>query len=142
MYDRNQINLAKITETRIIIKDTLGLDSLKLYYFENGNLYKRVPYKNGKINGYYEEYYYNGQLKARERRIDNYVEDGYCYYYAIDGSIVVEGKYKNGKQVGKWIHYVFREPFKIRYYNKKGELKKVKEWSYKKKLMVKSLRLE
>lgn len=120
----------KIKETsRVIVKDTLGLDSLLLVYYKNGQLYSREPYKNGKLCGYYEEYYSNGQLRFREyRKIGGIPEDCYFYCYDIDGSILQEGKIKNGVQVGVWIHYTFRAPFKQYIYSNNGKLKKIKTW--------------
>jgi len=83
-----------------VIKDTLKLDSLVLGFYENGNLYTRIPYKNGTHCGFYEQYYSNGQICFRKYRIEGKIADGYYYYYAIDGSIQREGKYKNGVPAG------------------------------------------
>ncbi len=115
------------------IKDTLGLDSLVLTYYETKQLHYRRPFKNGRCCGWSEDYYSNGQLCNRVYFIDGLPEDGYCYVYEIDGSIYKVGKYKNGVPNGDWITYVFRKPFKKYTYSSKGKLKKVKHWDVNKK---------
>lgn len=49
-------------------------------YYENGNLMKRVEYRNGNLHGIYEEYDEEGKLK-------------------------IKGEYKNGEKVGEWKEY-------------------------------------
>ena len=108
-----------------LILDTLGLDSLVLSYFQNGNLYERKPYFKGKIHGRYELYYYNGQLRHRQYFINGSQIDGNYYYYDIKGAILEEGQIKNGNVIGYSKYYVCDNLFWIRKFDKKGNFKQL-----------------
>jgi len=113
-----------------VITDTLSADSLVQVFHKNGELFYQVPYKNGKQNGWYEQYHDNGAVWTKEFRIDGKSVDGYYVALYDDGNIYQKGFYKNGHQVGKW--YCFTEngePFKIYIYNKKGDWVKLKVWN-------------
>lgn len=115
-----------------VIQDTMNLDSLVLSYYENGKLYRRVPYKGGAYCGYYEEYYSNGQLHYRIHMDNGKISDGRYYYYGIDGSIIEEGNCKNGVRVGTWYVYVFRQLFKKYNYKPDGRIKSIHMWNIEK----------
>lgn len=122
--------LAEVAKTRTeVVKDTLNLDSLVYNYYENGNIYTRLPYKDGKLCGFYEQYFSNGQLAYRNYFINGKSIDGYYFFYDIDGSIREEGRLKNDHYIGDRIIYVFREPFKKYTYSRKGKLLRVKAWN-------------
>ena len=74
-----------------VIKDTLNFDSLKIYYYPNGKIYKIMPFVNGKVNGIKEMYYSNGQLHSKvfikEGKTFNHnsLTNHYAKNYRIDG---------------------------------------------------------
>ncbi len=117
-----------------IIKNTIGSDSIVQMFYENGKLFYQVPYRNGKQNGWYEQYYENGSVWSKDFRVDGKTIDGNYISLFDNGKINQEGAYKNGHQVGKWISYSNDgKPFKIYIYNKKGELIKLEIWNETKK---------
>ncbi len=136
--DRNSIEIQKSSVIpHKIIRDTLGLDSLIFAYFKDGVLYKRLPYKNGKLNGRFEEYYFNGQLKYRVYYENGIQINGLCYVYNINGSIYSISNIKNGYEYGYTRIYINDEIFKIRKYDKKGKLKRLYNWNeFKKKWII------
>lgn len=89
------------------IFDTLGADSVQVTYYKNKHVGGIIPYKKGKVNGYCEFYYYNGQLSSRLRFINGEPIDGFTITFNIDGSIYSEGYIKNGKRNGIWYIYVY-----------------------------------
>jgi antitoxin component YwqK of YwqJK toxin-antitoxin module len=133
LYQEREANMdrrffSKIGKT-VVHRDTLALDSLVINYFTNGQIASKVPYKNGKINGIFEDYYYNGQLNGRERRINSVKVDGYYYSYDDFGDISWEGRIKNGLPVGVHIHYLDGKPCDKYIYNRKGKVVKIKRWN-------------
>lgn len=129
--EQNEWEEIKKTYSKVI-QDTMNLDSLVLSYYENGKLYRRVPYMGGTCCGYYEEYYSNGQLHYRVHMNNGKISDGKYYYYGIDGSITEEGNCKNGVRVGIWYVYVFRQLFKKYTYKSDGRIKSVHMWNVEK----------
>lgn len=116
------------------IIDTLGYDSLQQYFYSGKKLFFQVPYKNGKVNGWYEQFHQNGAVYMKELRIDGEIADGYNVSYHDNGVVYQKGYFKNGYQVGKWYHYTDEEKlFKIYYYNQKGVVIKLKRWNEKEK---------
>lgn len=139
MDDQNSIEILKSNVIpHKVIRDTLSLDSLVFAYFENGVLYERLPYKNGKLHGRVEEYYFNGQLKFRAYYEDGIRTDGLNYLYSINGSIFSISNYKNGYEYGDTRTYFNDVIFKIRKYNKKGKFKQLYIWDENKKKWIKS----
>jgi antitoxin component YwqK of YwqJK toxin-antitoxin module len=117
-------------QERRVISDTLNADSLIQVFYNNGKLFYQVPYKNGKQDGWYEQYHDNGANWIKYFIIDGKAVDGYYIALHENGAIYQKGFYKNGHQVGKW--YCFTEngePFKIYIYNKKGDWVKLKVWN-------------
>ena len=58
--------------------------------------------EKGEEHGYWEVYYFNGQLGYKGNYI-NGKEDGYWELYQRDGSLMFKGNYVNGKKIGFWI---------------------------------------
>ena len=113
-----------------VLVDTLSVDSIVQVFHNNGTLFFQVPYKNGKQNGWYEQFHENGTLCIKELRIENKTVDGFNIAYWDNGEIYQKGYFKNGHEVGKW--YCFTqsgEPFKIYFYNRKGRWIKTKLWN-------------
>jgi antitoxin component YwqK of YwqJK toxin-antitoxin module len=122
-----------------VVLDTLGYDSLGQVLYRSGKLYYQVPFKNGKVNGWYEEFYENGTISGKKLRVDGIVVDGENIFYWDNGAIYQKGYYKNGHQVGKWYDFdKDGQPFYLQYYNKKGIPIKAWRWNSEKKKWEKS----
>lgn len=67
-----------------VMVDTLASDSLIQYYYHNGNLYYQVTFKNGKENGWLEQYHPNGQLEERRFYINGFSQFDSCNYVSFD----------------------------------------------------------
>ncbi len=120
-------------QDKIIIRDTLSADSLIQVFHRNGQLFFQVPYKNGKQNGWYEQYHENGMIWTKDFRIDGKTIDGYYVELWDNGKIYRKGWYKDGHQIGEWLSYDYEGiPFKIYIYNNKGEWINLKIWNSKK----------
>jgi antitoxin component YwqK of YwqJK toxin-antitoxin module len=124
----NEIEKRKIYEVKQVIKDTLDSDSLLISYYANGQRYRFQLFKNGKLNGRFEEYYSNGQLHFREHYVNGIPKDGRYYSFAINGSFEYEINYKDGKEHGLSKYYFFGELTKIRKY-RHGNLIYLKVWN-------------
>ncbi len=123
----------------IVLIDTLGVDSLKQVYYNNGKLCYQIPYLNGKQNGWKEQYHENGAIWTKELKINGKTVDGYNVVYWENGRIYQAGYFKNGHQVGKWYCYsTDGSPFKIYVYNRKGDWIKQKVWNGERKRWGKS----
>jgi antitoxin component YwqK of YwqJK toxin-antitoxin module len=59
---------------------------------------------NGQKHGYWERYYYNGQLICKGNYV-NGKEHGYWEYYWSNGNLDSKGNYVNGKEHGYWEDY-------------------------------------
>lgn len=112
-----------------VVSDTLGYDSLRQVLYPSGQLFFQVPYKNGKVNGWYEQYHENGAIAYKQFRINDTIVDGYYVYNSQNGTVSEKGYFKNGHQVGKWYNYYSSgEPSYLVYYNKKGIPVKRMKW--------------
>lgn len=122
-----------------VLLDTLGADSIIQVFHSNGQLFFQVPYKNGKQNGWYEQYHDNGAIWAKDLRVDGQTVDCFQREFNDDGTLYREGYIKNGNQVGKWYAYTHEGgPFKIYIYNKEGDWIKLKVWNEEKNKWEKS----
>jgi len=106
-------------------------DGLVIWYYENGNIFQKVNYVNGVLEGERKIYFKNGILKTKmtyikgkkEGKWKGYYENGklnkigffkndknngkFKSYYK-DGELQTEGKYLNGKKVGEWNTYYYK----------------------------------
>jgi len=71
------------------------------FYYENGNLLKKVGYKNNVLHGIQREYFESGELKTLFK-FKNGKEDGVWKSFHKSGKIKTKGKYKDGEKVGVW----------------------------------------
>ncbi len=71
------------------------------YFYKNRTLYRKVFYKNGKVDGRFFEYYGTGELKEIGTYIDGLREGNWKEFYK-NGKIRKKGKYINGEKVGVW----------------------------------------
>ena len=83
-------------------------DSIKEYkrfYFQNTSIVSSEGYLvDGKPDGYWKSYYYNGILKSEGNRI-NFLLDGVWKFYNDDGKISMSVTYLNGKKNGERVIY-------------------------------------
>lgn len=76
-----------------------------IYYNEDkGGSMAQIDYDNGIKDGYYREYYKNGERKCQVEFKDDKM-DGNAEFYFDSGLLKIEGKYKDGLKKGKWKHY-------------------------------------
>jgi antitoxin component YwqK of YwqJK toxin-antitoxin module len=59
---------------------------------------------DGKKDGIWERYYFNGQLQSRGS-YENDIKEGYWESYWSNGQLWSKGTYKNGKRDGIWEEY-------------------------------------
>ncbi|MDC1024915.1 hypothetical protein OAR04_03200 [Flavobacteriales bacterium] len=109
------------------------LDGMQTTFFDNGKIWTKKTYKNGKRNGLWEEYYKNGNLKLKCTFIeipnyllnigryeefhengqlsklihfdDNGKKNGTVNQYTKSGKIFSVTNYKNGIKNGEYISY-------------------------------------
>lgn len=75
----------------------------KAYFYYNTTKETKladVDYKMDKIDGYYIEYYRNGNMKSKIEYSDG-EKHGECQYFHENGKLRLSSKYKHGKRSGK-----------------------------------------
>ena len=73
----------------------------KTYYYKSRTIYRKVIYKNGKLEGKFYEYYNTGELKEAGS-YENGLREGNWRAFYKSGKILRKGKYANGEKVGIW----------------------------------------
>ena len=73
-------------------------DGVTERWYENGQLWHHITYKNNKMNGLFEVWYPNGQLKVRETYKDDLL-NGLVESWYPDGTLTRRSIYKNDKWV-------------------------------------------
>ena len=73
-------------------------------YYESGNLWREIPYKNDKIEGIAKQYYENGNLNI-EIPFKNDKIEGIARRYYDNGNLVIEVSYKNDELHGDLKYY-------------------------------------
>src|SRR5436190_3920303 len=63
-----------------------------------------VEYNNGKKNGYLNEYFRNGKLKARQFYVNDTLHDTTLIFHG-NGHLATLHIYKMGKREGKWTDF-------------------------------------
>ena len=93
-------------------------DGVNEIYRNNGRGSLDVKYelKNGKMDGFAEFYYKNGNVKE-EQNWKNGKKDGFSRIYYEDGTLDQEGNWKNDKKDGTF-----------KYYDKNGQLERQEKW--------------
>jgi len=82
----------------------LGAEKFKgivTYFYQNGNLFKKERYKNGRVFGLYQEFYSTGEVMI-DGGYENGLKEGVWKVYYKTGKIKSKGKYHNGEKVGVW----------------------------------------
>ena len=93
-------------------------DSIRTVYYENGKVWFKASYKNGKKNGAYFSYHKNGQLSCVYIYKNDKVIDGNVISYDDEGYVDCIEFYKNGEAQGKWYYYDKGKITYIRYFHK------------------------
>jgi len=68
------------------------------WFYKNGNIHMRIPYKEGKRNGIVEVFYENGNIESRTSYKDG-KEDGIEEYFDEQGNITETTLWKNGEVI-------------------------------------------
>jgi len=71
------------------------------YFYKSGNIYRKIGYSKGVLNGVFSEYYESGELKTTGAYKDD-LEDGVWKTYYKNGKNKEKGKYVKGEKVGVW----------------------------------------
>ena len=71
-------------------------------YYENGQLRQKGSYSNGEIDGLWVTYWENGQLRSKGS-FSNGQYDGPWETYDENGQFQLKGSFSNGEQCGEWI---------------------------------------
>lgn len=79
-------------------------------YYENGVIKKEIFFKNSKKNGYYKTFYKNGNLNIKIHYRDGMIHGNVLYYYE-NGVLAIESFYSSNKKNGK-----------MKFYDKEGKL--------------------
>ena len=71
---------------------------LEKEYYANGKLARKIPLKDGLINGEAKDYYENGKIRSTATFVNGHI-DGVVKEYNQAGKVVKETLYKNGKKI-------------------------------------------
>ena len=83
---------------------TDGLDGPYEEYYENGQLKAKGTIRDGEVEGRWEEYYEDGQLMTRGTIRDG-EPDGPYEHYDENGQLQAKGTIKDGDREGPWEEY-------------------------------------
>jgi antitoxin component YwqK of YwqJK toxin-antitoxin module/GH24 family phage-related lysozyme (muramidase) len=73
-------------------------------FYDNGELDSKGKYVNGEIEGYWDDYWDNGQLHFKGNHIEG-KRDGYWEIYNKNGVLEYKGNYVNDNEDGYWEEY-------------------------------------
>ena len=83
---------------------TDGLDGPYEEYYENGQLKTKGTIRDGEVEGRWEEYYANGRLMTKGTIKDGEPDGPYEHYYE-NGRLMTKGTMKDGEEEGRWEEY-------------------------------------
>ena len=83
---------------------TDGLDGPYEEYYENGQLKAKGTIRDGEVEGRWEEYYENGRLMTKGTIKDG-EHDGPYEHYDENGRLMTKGTMKDGEEEGRWEEY-------------------------------------
>lgn len=128
------IELIKCMHNYIINQTINGLkEGIWINFFENykwHNLDKKIKeqqFKDGKLNGYWREWYLSGQLSYEGEYI-NGLRTGLGKTWSTKGNLIVRNVYKNGNLELYDSFYKSGRLYNRRQYDKKGFLQNTKSW--------------
>lgn len=73
-------------------------------YYDGGMVAENMNWKNDTMNGKWEQFYDNGQLRLSCTHLDG-LRDGEFSSFNRDGTKLIYGNYKLGEMDGIWIYY-------------------------------------
>ncbi|MFT5823911.1 MAG: antitoxin component YwqK of YwqJK toxin-antitoxin module [Crocinitomix sp.] len=111
-------------------------DSVFKEYYENGQLFFKVPINNGLQNGWYVQYHKTGQEFFRNYRVNGEIQDGTYYELYSNGNVYRECHYKNGVEHGTWTCYTPDGSQFKQYIFNKGSWVSEKKWNKEKEKWV------
>lgn len=76
-------------------------DGVVVYYHNNGVIFQKANYKNGKLEGVRKVFYESGQLK-QEGKYSNHKREGVWKTFYKNGKIETKGKYRSNEKIGIW----------------------------------------
>ena len=76
-------------------------DGLWTIHNKKGILVSEIEYSEGRLNGKYDLYFYDGEVKLKAQFVNN-KQKGEWKYLNKKGKVIKQGKYKDGKPVGIW----------------------------------------
>lgn len=93
-----------------------------LYNLNGKIIEKGIIDEAGVRNGYFQEYYMNGKIKAEGKYVNN-KKNGLWKFYFENGNLEQEGRYRNGKEDELWKWYFENGNTKLEeaYFNGKEE---------------------
>jgi len=94
------------------------------WYFENGNVFQIVNYKNGVLFGTRKVYFENGKLKNETTYVNGKI-DGEWKDYHENGKLKESGTYEKGEKEGIW-----------KIYSENGKLKEEGKYVFDRKVDV------
>ncbi|HIE15901.1 MAG TPA: hypothetical protein EYP69_03140, partial [Bacteroidales bacterium] len=86
------------------VNDTINANGFNIFHYPNGVVSSKGTMRNGKPDGYWENYYENGILKSEGNR-KNFQLDSLWRFYNKTGKLTLEINYKAGKKNGYRITY-------------------------------------
>lgn len=92
----NKDSIRTLSSSYSIINDTSICDTV--FYFPNLKMRKHIIYKNGIINGYYREFYLNGNIKVSGSYILG-IQEGDWLFYDEKWTTVEQKRYLRGQVV-------------------------------------------
>jgi antitoxin component YwqK of YwqJK toxin-antitoxin module len=99
------------------------------YYFENGQLNRKVTYKNGKQNGTWEVFRADGTIQAKRGFKDGLRDGEWTTYDATGKQTLTEEHYASGERDGVWKSWYPNGQQKLQVGFKKGKYDGVSiEW--------------
>ena len=84
--------------------ETDGLDGWYEQYYENGQLQAKGTIVDGERDGIWDEYYENGQLRTKGTHTSDELDGPYEQYYE-NGQLQAKGTYCGGEVDGPWEEY-------------------------------------
>jgi antitoxin component YwqK of YwqJK toxin-antitoxin module len=78
-------------------------EGIEEWFYKNGNIQKRIPYKEGKRNGIVEWFYPNGNIERRTP-YKNGMENGIEEWFDEQGNIIETRHWKDGELIEKTEH--------------------------------------
>ena len=99
-----------LSEEAARMQDYCPRDCVKMSWYANGSPHKICTYKNGMLNGKYDEYYPDNKYKIRCSYKNDRLDGNYASFYE-NGSLLKSCVYKNGKLNGPYQEFYQVEEF-------------------------------